>query len=277
MYQAYWGLSLSPFRGHLDPRFFHEGPPQEEALARLHFLVEERRTLGLLLGESGGGRSMVMRVFASQLGSIGQQCAVVSLGGLDAREFYWQLITTLGVEVNPQAGTYALARAVADHITANRFQQLATVMLLDDADLARGDVLEQVLRLAQFDVSRDARLTLVLSAQVDHLHKLSPQLLDLADLRIDLESWEEDDTVAFLKSSLAQAGRSSPVFSEQALTRLHQLSAGIPRRVKQLADLALLAGAGRNLVQIEADTVDSVYGELGLLGANAPARPILRR
>ena len=46
---------------------------------------------------------------------------------------------------------------------------------------------------------------------------------------------------------------------------MHELTGGIPRRVKQLADLALLAGAGRNLVQIEPDTIDSVYHELGVV------------
>jgi len=29
MYQAYWGLAKSPFRGHLDPRSFYQGPSQD--------------------------------------------------------------------------------------------------------------------------------------------------------------------------------------------------------------------------------------------------------
>lgn len=43
MYQAHWGLRESPFRGLLDPKFFYQSPTHEEALARLHFLVEQRR------------------------------------------------------------------------------------------------------------------------------------------------------------------------------------------------------------------------------------------
>ena len=57
MYQAYWGLVESPFRGGLDPRFYHEGPTQEEAIARLHFLVDGGRPLGLLLGSTGCGKN----------------------------------------------------------------------------------------------------------------------------------------------------------------------------------------------------------------------------
>ncbi len=67
MYLSYWGLAESPFRASLDARFFHQGLAHEEALARLHFLVDEQRTLGLLVGASGSGKSMLLEMFARQL------------------------------------------------------------------------------------------------------------------------------------------------------------------------------------------------------------------
>ena len=265
MYQAYWGLGQPPFRGNLDPRFFHQAPTQDEALARLQFLVEERRTLGLLLGESGSGKSLLLEVFARQLGHIGRQAAVVNLVGLDPREFLWVLAGQLGIEWTSATHEFTLHRALADHIIANRYQQISTILLLDDVDEARVDVLDQIVRLAQFDVSREARLTIVLAAQPQRVHQLGTRLLDLADLRIDLEGWEIDDSATFVKRALAEAGRSTPIFSDAALRRLHELASGIPRRIKQLADLALLAGAGENLVQIEPNTIDAVFQELGMV------------
>lgn len=270
MYQAYWGLGQSPFRGNLDPRFFHQSPMQEEALARLHFLVEERRSVGLLLGESGSGKSLVFQIFARALGRVGRQTALVSLAGLDAHEFLWLLSGKLGVEALPSASTFTLSRAVTVHLIASRYQQIATILLLDDADVAHWDVLDHVVRLAQLDTSRDACLTIVLAAQPRRLFKLGNRLLELADLRIDLEGWESDDTAAFVKKALAEAGRTTPVFSEAALRSLHDLASGIPRRVKQLADLALLAGAGSNLAQIEPETIHSVFRELGVVTSDAP-------
>jgi type II secretory pathway predicted ATPase ExeA len=53
------------------------------------------------------------------------------------------------------------------------------------------------------------------------------------------------------------------MFTEDAVAKLFDLSGGIPRRVVQLADLALLAGAGAELPQIDAEVVHSVYQELG--------------
>ena len=95
--------------------------------------------------------------------------------------------------------------------------------------------------------------------------RLGNSLLELAELRVDLQPWEQSDTENFLKSSLEAAGRQSPVFAQKAATRLHELTSGVPRRVSQLADLALVAGAGRQLDQIDADVVESVYHELGVI------------
>ena len=67
MYQAHWGLQESPFRGDLDPKSYYQSPTHEEALARLSFLVGQHRRLGLLVGPSGSGKSLLLEVFAQQL------------------------------------------------------------------------------------------------------------------------------------------------------------------------------------------------------------------
>jgi general secretion pathway protein A len=158
-----------------------------------------------------------------------------------------------------------LARTVVDHLIANRYQQISSVLLVDDADEAREDVLIEVARLAQINVDRNAQMTIILSVQPARIGRIGPRLLDLAELRIDVEPWEADETAAYIKTSLARAGRSTPAFNEAALSRLHELSGGVPRRVQQLADLALLAGAGQNLGQIDAEVIDTVIGELGIV------------
>jgi general secretion pathway protein A len=277
MYHAYWGLGESPFRGGLDPRFFHQGPTQEEALARLHFLVEQSRTVGLLLGEPGNGKSQLLEIFAHELGHVNRQFALVELVGASTHEFLWLLAARLGVETPHDVRPFQLWRALVDHISANRYQQIATVLLLDDADEAHPEVIDQIARLAQLEASHESPLTIVLTAQPQRLSRLGTRLLELAELRIDLEGWELDDTTAFVKNALNRSGRSTPIFSEAALRRLHGLSSGIPRRVKQLADLALLAGAGQNLVQIESDIIDSVFQELGVIKTEGPAPMVARK
>jgi len=264
MYQSHWGLVNVPFRGYVDPDSFYESPTHEEALARLHFLVEQRRRLGLLIGTSGSGKSLLLEVFAQQLRRNGLPVAKLSVLGLEPAEMLAQIAA--GFELNPDpADTVArLWRMVTDRLSEFRYQQLDATILLDDADRASQPVLDLITRLAQHDPSPESRLTLVMAGQCDRMGRLGDRLLGLAELRVDIEPWEVSDTEDYLKSSLARAGRETPIFDPPAVARLHELTQGIPRRIGQLADLALLAGAGGELEQIDAEVVESVYQELGV-------------
>ncbi len=265
MYQAGWGLRETPFRARLDPRYFYKSPAHEEALARLNFLVDDRRRLGLLMGESGSGKSLVFHVFASQLRDLGCPTLTVSLLAIDQAGLLWQLATGLGL--CPERGDPAaiLWQAMVDRLAEYRYQQLSAVILLDDADRAKPDAIALVTRLAQHDMSPESRLTLVLAGRQQRMGRLGRTLLELAELRIDLDGWELTDTEGFLKESLAQAGCQTQVFDESAVVRLHELGGGVPRRISHLADLALLAGTAKDLATIDAETVESVYQELGVI------------
>lgn len=265
MYQSHWGLRETPFRTSLDPRFFFESPTYEEALARLHFLVDEHRRVGLLLGDPGSGKSLVLEVFADEIRREGRAVARLNLVGLSAPEMLWQLAASLGLNLDPAGPLVSLWRAVADRLAEHRYQETATAVLLDDADQAGADVLAQVARLARLDPTPEARLTIVLAAHRADAARLGRPLLELAELRIDLEPWDPADTEQYLSDTLARAGCPQPAFDPPAVRRIHELAQGVPRRVNQLADLALLAGAGRALDRVDADTVESVYRELGAI------------
>jgi len=265
MYQSHWGLRQSPFRGCLDPQLFYQSPTHDEALARLYFLVEQRRRVGLLLGPAGSGKSLLLRFFAEQLRRSGRPVALLNLLGVQPAEMLALLAGDFGLNLDPAGALAVLWRAVADRLAEYRYQQVETIILLDDADLCTRQVLGQLTRLAQHDRWPESRLTLVLAGRQERMGRLGERLLDLAELRVDLAAWQESDTADFLHRSLAEAGRQAPVFAEPAVARLHELSHGIPRRVAQLADLALVAGAGRELQQIDADVVESVYRELGVV------------
>ena len=101
MYQSHWGLREMPFSGCVDPKYFFPSPTHEEALARLHFLVENHRRLGLLFGASGFGKSLLLEVFAEQLRRSGQAVAKLNLVGLDSMEMLWQLAVGLGLNPVP--------------------------------------------------------------------------------------------------------------------------------------------------------------------------------
>jgi len=266
MYRSHWGLRDMPFNGLVDPRFFFPSPTHEEALARLHFLVGNHRRLGLVIGAAGCGKSLVLEVFAGQLRRSGRAVAKLNLLGLDATEMLWQIAVDFGSNPPPSASPISLWRNLDDRLLEHHFRQLDTVILLDNAEQACRGALPHIARLAGNDSSSGTRLTVVLTVEKSSVGDLGNRLLEMADLRIDLEPWSQEDVEGFLTSSLARAGRKKKIFTEEAVAKLHDLSGGVARRVGQIADLALLAGAGAELTKIDAEMVHSVQQELGAVG-----------
>ncbi|MBN1851798.1 MAG: AAA family ATPase [Pirellulales bacterium] len=219
--------------------------------------------MGLLLGNEGSGKSFLLRFFADELRHAGAAVARVGLEGLEPAEMLLSILRSLRTNPSPRESLVSLWRRLEDHLSTNGYQETDTVILFDDADLAGESVLTQIARLTRHDLTSRSRLTIVLSARPQRLGRIGARLLELSTLRIDIEPWQTSDTFEFIKSSLISAGREHPAFAEPALARLHQLTQGVPRRVSQLADLSLLAGAGRDLEEIDSEVVESVYEELG--------------
>jgi len=152
---------------------------------------------------------------------------------------------------------------LTDRINENRLQQVPTLLLLDNADQAGPDLLMHLLRLANF-YSADGWLTLVLAANRARASRLGDGLLELVDLRIDLLPWDELDTTGYLQLALVEAGCERPVFEDQALSEMHRLAEGIPRRVNRLADYALLAGSSSGQEMVCSSTIQSAHEAIQL-------------
>ncbi|MEX2093504.1 MAG: AAA family ATPase [Pirellulales bacterium] len=258
----HWQLTESPFRTVLDADRFYPSAGHDEALARIEYLVDARRRLGVLLGESGVGKSLVLQVAAQRLARKGSAVAVVDAVGAGTRDLLWQLAAGLGAAPRDTSDMVHLWRLVADRVAENRLQQTSTVLLVDDAGQAGPDVITQFVRLARLDATPAARWTILLVAEPLQAARWSETLGELVDLRIDLEPWSEADTIGYVQTSLVEAGRFDPVFDDEGLAAIYDLTGGVPRRVIRLADFALLAGASAAADTIDATTVHEAFGEM---------------
>ncbi len=262
MHNDYWGLNHSPFASQLDPADYYPSPPHEEALARLDFLIDNGRRLGYLMGSSGTGKSLLLEVATRQLRRRGCHVVKLNVVGLSGQEFVWKMASGLGHHLAPDASALECWRGISDRLIANRYQRLSTVILLDDFDEADREVQSAINRLCLIDQHPEARLTVVLAAQRPRAGSFSSKLEELCELRIDLEPWEAAETAGYIRHSMEQAGGQPDCFEEDALEHLHSLSRGLPRRIRQLAELSLLAGAAEELQQISSSVIESVHRSL---------------
>lgn len=259
MYDRYWGLPRKPFTRELDAQTLEASPAHSEALARLDFLRENQLPLGLVVGSAGSGKSSVLIEFERRAARYGALVASVAATGADEHGLLNQL--ALGFHTTCSHETWQTWRGIDDRLAELPLEGQSVVILLDDLDRAGTGgqaVVERLLGLST------APLTLVASARAETASRISRNILDRAALRIELAPWTEAETADYLSRSFAAPGRKEPVFNDAAAQQLFVLSGGAPRKVRQLARLALVAGASQELSQIDEQTVFAVHEELSV-------------
>lgn len=141
MYQTTWDIPKSPF--HVGPHGagFYRSTIHDEALARLEYLVNNFYRLGLLVGPSGSGKTALTNFFAHEVQSRGCEVANLSVLGMDRDEFVWRLATELGEIPTHHDSLVTLWRRIQDRLTVNHYQQLPTIIFVDDVHEAEQSTL----------------------------------------------------------------------------------------------------------------------------------------
>jgi general secretion pathway protein A len=255
MYQAYWGFSRSPFLA-ADDGVLAGSPVHGEALARLEFLVESQCPLGLLIGAGGTGKTAVLAEFAQRAQRRGVLAARVSAAAAEEPHVLPLLAESLACSAH---GETAAWQGLVDRLQELRFEGRRAVVLFDDLDRAAASSLALVERLLAL---ADSPLTIVATARPDSASRIGRRIIEQSAMRIELTPWTEVEAREHLERTVASSGRLQPAFDPAAIRRLYQLSGGVPRRVNQLAQMALLAGAAQKLAIVDGETLSAVHDEL---------------
>lgn len=259
-YWRYWRLNSAPFSSEYNHAVFM-GASVEEAVARIEFLVSNRRSVGVLVGPSGVGKTSVLRYchnnppHGSQIPSV--QTTRTTMMGLQAGE----LINQLAVWLTGDSSIYGASeswKSLCDYFRAAAREGVQTVLLVDDTESANFAAEGDLCRL----MSMSFPLTIVFAVESEMISKVSRSLIDRVELQIDLPTWDFMQTAEFLLWSTQQLGRQDPVFTESAVRAIHERSGGLARKVIQLADLALVAGAVSQTKFIDSTCIDQVVFEL---------------
>ncbi len=235
-------------------------PNQEEPCARLQFAIENSHRLALVFGPSGTGKSWLLAHLAEDCKRTGVLSARVSLAGLSETEVLWEILAAWGLNPPPDVNPARLWRTFGDQLAALAWQDRRAVLFLDDVERGPTATLASLQRL--FSLESAARtLTVIAAAESFSRSKLPKNWLELAELRADLEPFAAEESATFLKRTDGPT-KSMPHFTPEAVTTLHKLAEGLPRRLDQLQQLVLIATEASGDSAVDAATIEQVYREL---------------
>ena len=239
-----------------------ETPPHDEALARLEYLVSQRRRFGLMLGPAGTGKSLVLRAAADEARLLGREVAMLDLFGADSHDLLWKLAEALRLGPTERWSRSALWRAVTDHWHALHSAQISSVLLLDHFERAESDCFGVVERILHLDVTNDGCLTILAAARDGTDELLLAELTSCSDLRIELPRLDRHETAGFTRTLLGNTHHHREMLNRHALDTLFDLSAGTPREIVRLCQLAWAAAERDDLDAVDSDLLMEVAGEL---------------
>jgi hypothetical protein len=260
-YWRYWQFNGPPFSSEYNQPLFM-GATVEEAVARIEFLINNRRSVGALMGSCGVGKSSVLRhchihpPTSPEVPNV--QAYRISMMGLQAGELTCSLATWVTGDVGAIGDPVRAWKLLCDYFRASQREGLHSILLADDTESSSAVAEADLCRL----LSMNFPLTVVFSAETQLASAISRGLIDRVELQIELPAWDFSQTAEFLIWTGRRLGREEPIFTESAVQRIHELSNGIARKITQLADLALVAGAVIESSYIDANCVDQVAWEL---------------
>jgi general secretion pathway protein A len=265
MYEAYWGLTDKPFENTADPRFLYYSKQHEEAFTRLIYAIQEQKGAAVLSGVFGCGKTVVAQAVLASLSKGKYETAFVINPQLSHVELLREILYDLGVKDNLPSQKTDILHSLNDILHNNMDNGKQTVAIIDEAHLIEDRLIFEELRLLlNFQYKNQFLLTLILLGQPELREKINniKQLAQRIAIRYHLSGLTESETMEYMHHRLNVAGASREIFDKGALKIIYEQSGGIPRRINQISDMALLTGFGRQASIINEEIITEVIKDL---------------
>ncbi len=249
-----YGLKWNPFAPDVPTDALLMTPRVASFTWRVEQLAREGG-FAAIVGDPGTGKSITLRLLAARLAALRDVVVgVLTRPQAGLADFYREVGHLFGVALSPHnrwAGAKALRDTWLAHIDAAVFRP---VLLVDEAQDVRTDVLNELRLLASADLDARAILTVVLAGD----RRLQERFREVDLLPLDsrvrvkllLDAASRDDLANGLRHALDKAGNPR-LLTPGLLDTLVDHAGGNHRTLMAHAHELLLAGAEREVTQLD--------------------------
>jgi general secretion pathway protein A len=266
MYKDYFHLTEMPFSIAPDPRFLYMSARHREALAHLLYGVQGEGGILLLTGEVGTGKTTLCRCLLEQ---IQMRCDVAFI--LNPKMSVEELLASICDEFHIEMPAVApsvkvLVDAINAHLLRANAQGRRAVLIIDEAQNLRVDVLEQLRLLTNLETNTRKLLQIILIGQPELQDMLrQPELRQVAQrivARYHLSQLTRLEVAAYVVHRLRISGTQVPVFPYSLIGPLYRMTGGVPRLINLVCDRALLGTYVQRKLQVTPKTLKKAAREV---------------
>ena len=261
MFLNHFALNAHPFAENPPIKWLLRDPRIEQALARLKFF-EQQATIALIIGQTGIGKSSLLRLFLNELPQNRFHPLYFHLTPLNANGFLRLIVTNLGEK--PKMGKDRLLLQILERIHQN---EKCTIFIIDEAHLIDPQVLTD-LRVLISSLEQQISLKILLCGQesLRQILKRSSHadLVHRITVRFSLQPLSKEQTSAYIDSRITLAEGSVKIFDPEAKELIHDYTGGVPRQINNVATACLINAASRTQKKITETMVNETMSEFHL-------------
>lgn len=244
MYCDFFGFSEKPFTITPNPHFMYLSNTHREAFARLLYGVDSHAGFIALTGEVGTGKTTILRTLMGHLDHGKYRNALILNSHLSRVQLLSNICSEFEIHVKRKTSAGyldALNRFLLDQNTQGK----TVVLVIDEAQNLKPDVLEQVRLISNLETERDKLIQIILAGQPEFndilkRHDLR-QLNQRITIRSNLSPMDFLDTAEYIKHRIKLAGGRNPeLFSIGAIKKIFKFSRGFPRLINVVCEQALV-------------------------------------
>lgn len=235
---------------------------QQAAVTSMERILQTKE-IGLLIGEAGTGKSIVLETFSKKLPKGHFKVMHLSDPQGSARYIWRHLVRQLGIDLpGPDAFRELHRQLILFHKEAGR----QPFLLIDEAHHLRPETIEQLRLLTNVTLDNLCPLILLMAGQPElsgYLQNPSYEAFNQrVGIRYRLLPMEEQETYTYIDFHLQIAGAKEPIFTDEAKQHIFGCTRGIPRKVNQLCLAALNQALESDKDKIDAEVVAESTQEL---------------
>ncbi len=269
MYKRFYGFTRAPFDLSPDPERVFMSWTHKEGLAVLEYGVAAKKGFLVLTGEVGTGKTTLLQTLVRSLGDNVHVC-LLNNPRLSREEFFSYLAHAYNIPWDGNKALFLLELAKFFRECGQRKERV--LFIIDEAHVIPLAQMEEIRLLSNQDPTGGDVFSIFLVGQPElDAHLKDERMLPLQQrigIRFHLERFTRDITIQYIIFRLRTAGATHlDIFTEDALTLIHDVSRGTPRLINIICDHALLTGFADDQPVIDGDVIRECVRELQLPGA----------